>query len=768
MRLVSLLLVFTCLLLAQSPIGMGPGSLSVGLLDLFDWYRGTGVGCTAGARGICSGSSGLPAGDNYHWNAWFADASLLPITTGLPVVGSANDFTSKTCSGNLMLLQLAAFDWSARNAAYIYEVNCMQGYGTSPGATDTPTGWAGHCTSGDDGGLGCSWKSHPAFVRGGLLYLPVKRQIPAGTLAGHDATIIVSADGGQTWRNPYTVAHSGSASATGDAPAYGGATYPGTIMWQALPGTANDWIVIQYGQDGATPPSGITDGCDPATYTCLMMGGLEGTIGRVLNTDLPSLDVTKWQYYTCPAITDTYRCPGSASSSWTSTFADRTQVARFTAPSYGGSFVGMNEVFSIAYIKEFKSYLMSGYVQVGANSAPTFAWAPTIEGPWTLVLSAKPIANNSGSTTNIWPGALAPSLALGYTVISTDPPRVQITTTSDDYTHTGQAGPYFGKWDLVLGRTPMLQAGENPRYSNAVYQHMNSGLVFSDGHMPGSIPRKDLALAYDFYDHAGDTTPLNVSGFHDLAKGGSFLTPCVTGGYCGAFYPGPGTTLGTYGAKLEYGYGANMSTVTHDQPQTIALSVTHSATAGLTPQNAPISMQGNGTFTVVSIFRYDSSSSGNRPIWVTGNTLTSAQSVSLAYSYTDSNLSLNWGGNATTDGWKWFHSSFTPTVGNWIFVASTVTANGSSPLAHMWVGVSGTLVDELAGVTYTTVWGSPVATPAVTAAPLILGTDPNYDATVNASYAGLFVYNRALTYPEVQLVYRSMKVKMAARGVTLQ
>jgi hypothetical protein len=315
----------------------------------------------------------------------------------------------------------------------------------------------------------------------------------------------------------------------------------------------------------------------------------------------------------------------------------------------------------------------------------------------------------------------------------------------------------------------MLQAGENPRYSNAVYQHMNSGLVFSDGHMPGSIPRKDLALAYDFYDHAGDTTPLNVSGFHDLANGSSCLIPCwVDGGQHCSFAPTKGATLTTFGAQLQYGYSPNLTTVTHDQPQTIALSVTHSATAGLTPQNAPASMQGNGTFTVVSVFRYDGSSSGNRPIWVTGNTLTSAQSVSLAYSYTDSNLSLNWGGNATTDGWKWFHSSFTPTVGNWIFVASTVAANGSSPLAHMWVGVSGKLVDELAGVTYTTAWGNPVATPAVTASPLILGTDPNYDATVNASYAGLFVYNRALTYPEVQLVYRSMGIKMAARGVTLQ
>ena len=36
------------------------------------------------------------------------------------------------------------------------------------------------------------------------------------------------------------------------------------------------------------------------------------------------------------------------------------------------------------------------------------------------------------------------------------------------------------------------------------------------------------------------------------------------------------------------------------------------------------------------------------------------------------------------------------------------------------------------------------------------------------THASMMVYNRALTYPEVQLMYRSMKVKMTARGVTLQ
>src|SRR5450759_4430322 len=253
MRLVStvlLALVFACLVLAQAPIGFGPGTLSLGLLDLFDWYGATASGCSTaqgangGPRGMCVGHA--PVGDTLYFTGWFADASKLPVTTGLPVVGTLNDYTSKTCSGNLMVIQLAEFDWTARNSSRIYEVNCMSDYGSATGAINAPSGWFGHCTNNDDGGSGCSWKSRSAFVRGGLLYLPVERQIPAGTASVHDATLIVSADGGKTWKNPYTVAHGGVASATGDAPKCGAAasgacnpctdaSYPGSIMWPAAP-----------------------------------------------------------------------------------------------------------------------------------------------------------------------------------------------------------------------------------------------------------------------------------------------------------------------------------------------------------------------------------------------------------------------------------------------------------------------------------------------------------------------------------------------------
>ena len=46
-------LLVACLLPAQSPIGLGPGTVSVGLLDRFDWYTATASGCSAGVA-VCA------------------------------------------------------------------------------------------------------------------------------------------------------------------------------------------------------------------------------------------------------------------------------------------------------------------------------------------------------------------------------------------------------------------------------------------------------------------------------------------------------------------------------------------------------------------------------------------------------------------------------------------------------------------------------------------------------------------------------------------
>jgi hypothetical protein len=754
------IVIFACLLLAQAPIGFGPGTLSPGLIDVFDWYAATASGCVAGTGGMCVGV--LPRGDTIYFTGWFADAHLLPITTGLPVVGTLNDFTSKTCSGNVMLIQLAEFNWAAMNANRIYEVNCMPSYGTAPAMQDAPSGWNGHCTSNDDGSKGCTWKSRAAFVRGGLLYLPVERQIPVGTASIHDATLIVSADGGKTWKNPYTVAQGGPAQADGDAPKCGAASggagnpctdasYPGSIMWPALPLKLYAWQVVQYGQDGATPPAGIKDGCDPALYTCFMGDPLEGTIARVLNTDLPSLDVTKWQYYTCPAITDTYRCPGSLASSWTSTFADRTPA---------GPPIGTMWSLSVAYIKEFKSYLLSG-----ADGGTVFATAPTIQGPWEVT---------ADNTSVPW-GFSAPMLGAGYTVVSSNPPHINLTVAADTPAHSSQTTPLFSRWDLVLGRTPMMSGGGKPMYNRissnpAAITPLHSGIVISDSHAQGTIPRKDLVWAFDFYDHGGNTylpdaVGLGTYGFHDIASGSAFLSPC-TNSTC-AWNSGQGVALQAYGASIGDGYGGRLTSMAHETSQTIAIGAAATTTAGLTPLSAPAAMQGNGTFTVVAVFRRNATAFDQVPIWLTGNYSGSNTMVSLSYpNFTGGPLELGWG--ASVNRWRYL-SNFTLVQGNWYFIASTVQANGANPAGHMWVGNGGVLVDQIAGVTRTSTGGTPVQTPNVAAAPLTLGFDSaGATHSLYGSYAGLYVYCRALGQAEVGLVYRTLKANLAARGVALQ
>jgi len=740
-------------LLAQSPIGMGPGTLSPGLVQLLDWYIATPSGCTAGAREMCVGATLF--GDTQYYTAWFADATGLPNTSGLPVIGTANDYTSRTCGGNILILQLSVFSWTTPNGSKLTEVNCMSSYGNTPAATNAPAGWHGHCTSGDaftDGD--CSWKNRTPFVRGGVLYLPVERQIAAGTLSIHDGTMIKSTDGGATWRNPYTVATSGAASATGDAPlcnaAAGGAgnncthaSYPGSIMWPSLPLALSNWVVVQYGQDGVTPPAGVLDGCDPALYTCFLGGAQEGTIARVLNTDLPSLDVTKYQYYTCPTLTESYRCPGSASSSWTSTFASRTSTMRFVAPA-AGNFFPWNELFGVAYIKEFKSYLLTGYQnRTGGVTAANFAWAPSIQGPWTTILSS-----NAGSAANtVWPGFMSPSLALGYSVVSTNPPHVKLTMVTDDVPAHGisQGTPFFSQWDLVLGKRPWW-GSEMARYSNTVGIQSHSGYIVSDSHAPRTIPAKDLVWLWDLYDHGGVTTWSGFSGFREIGTGTAFLVPNSQAG--SAFFPSQGTSFETYGAKLDGsgGYSPKLYTVQHE--------------TNYTTVNVPAALRGNGSYTVGVVFRVDAFS-GATPVWVFGDASGSNTMVALS----GNTLELGWG----VSGNRWrFLSSFTPTIGNWYFVACTVQANGATPVAHMWVGVGGQLIDKIAGVTRASTGGAPTQTPNIAAGPLTLGLEPGQTNSINASYGLVSVHSRALSQPEAWVMYQSAQTFMAARGVTVQ
>ena len=766
MRFVSAILVtliFACLLLAQAPMGFITSPL-----HSLDWWSATASGCTPGGTGMCVGAY-RPIGDTIYFTAWLANASQLPVTTGLPIVGTLNDFSTATCGGNVAIVQLSVFDWATPNSSKINQINCM----TSMNGSNSPAGWYGHATSGDDGGAGAVWHSHGIFARGGKLYVVIYRS-PNGSLPPsmlHDITILRSDDGGATWRNPYTVAHSGPSLANGDGPLCGAASgstgaacadasYAGSIMWAGVLGQLGAWNSVEYAQDGATPPGGINDGCDPATYTCFVATPLEGTIARVLNTDLPSLDVTKWQYYTCPSITDTYRCPGSASSSWTSNFADRTR---------SGPPIGVNYWHSVSYVAAFKSYL-----SVGSDGGTGFAWAPAIQGPWTFVYNT----NTDTSIAQEFP-ATPPSL---QTAISSNPPHVQVTVVGDSKDCgvgcNGSGAPTFIQWDMVLGRTPVLNGGDAPIFGRIsrnpnVINPVHSGIVISDSHAPGTIPRKDLAWAFDFYDHGGhaykpDGNGYGTYGFRDIASGSAFMVPCHGPGLCD-WNPGQGVDLGSYGGiVVDLGYASKFMSVMHETPQTAAIGSARTGgsggTGGYTPLNAT-ALQGNASYTVVALVNRHATG-GAGAVWSTGDNSSTNTALSLSYdSGTGANLELGWGYHGSPNRWR-INSGFTLAASTWYFLAVGVQASGTTPVAHLWAGDSGLLVDKFAGVSRTQV-GTANPLPNVTAAPLNLGNDGSSNSA-NLFFSGLYVYGRALSQAEVGLMYTTMRAKMAARGVTLQ
>jgi hypothetical protein len=737
-----LALVAACLLTAQAPMGLGPGASGTGLIDIFDWYAGTPSGCTAGPRGMCvgGGTGGvLPQGDTYYFTGWLANANQLPITTGLPIVGTFNDGSSKTCSNNMALLQLAEFSWSNRNASRIYEINCMSSY--SPGS-NAPAGWFGHCSNGDEATTGniCGWKSRTPFALDGLLYLPVARQIGSGSGSTHDGTMIVSADSGQTWKNPYTVAHAGAAQADGDAPKCGAvdghagstcldASYPGSIMWPAMTSTSangmgtDQWYFYQYGQDGNLPAD-VADDCNPATYVCLILG--DGSYARVLRTDMPSLDATKWQYV---ASLDSRYKP-----TWTSTFADR-KLGNII--SGNDSEIGRPRSFlsGPVYLKEFHSYLL-----LGGTWVPHVIYFMTSQGPfgpW-KVAGSVPISNAGFATV---------ALGIEYTVISTNPPRVQVTVPTDNIQYSLQ----FSKWDITLGMQPYGN-GDVPTYTDTGRGRLNSGWIFGAGDLPGTFPRNGLAWAFDFKDGGGGN---GYPYFHDLATNSAVLYPCWQDGpvSCGRLSKGASAT--STGIAVSDGYLARFES---------NISDLNAGTTGGN-RNAPAAMQGNGTFSVAGVFRMDGTSGGS-VFWQTGDTSPGNAAVILDASLnvvSNNYLTVDWGfGNRYQS-----KSAFIPTIGNWYYMNLVITAGTPDPTVKLWVGINGTLTDVLSGIPRTVVGGSPPQTPNVTAAPIKLG-GPFYGHVANASYAGLLVYSRALSDAESAGLYQSFKIKMPERGITLQ
>ena len=209
-------------------------------------------------------------------------------------------------------------------------------------------------------------------------------------------------------------------------------------------------------------------------------------------------------------------------------------------------------------------------------------------------------------------------------------------------------------------------------------------------------------------------------------------------------------------------YRPLLASFMHGTPQTAGIGATKLPVGGMTLLNAPAAMQGNGTYTVAVVVRPDATvTGGGLPIWATGDYTSTNTQVGLFS--TTGGLAAFW--SNYNNGWS-FSSGFVPTAGSWYFVVATIQANGDTPIGHLWVGVGGKLLDKFSGAVRGT-FGTATKTPAVAATPMWLGSD-GQNHQFAASYAGLFVYSRALGQAEVGLMYTTLKAKMAARGVTLQ
>jgi hypothetical protein len=792
---------------AQIPIGLGPDATAghgPGYVKYFNWFTATPTGgCTNGSNGFCVGAN--PNGDTYYFSAHLINASQLPVTSGLPIVGTINDYNfGSLWAGNIGVLQLDTWSWAAPTAAHMTMINAMQDYGTAGASHNEPVGWFGALTSGDGQTTG-TWKNRIPFASGGNLFLPVERQISPGDPSVHDATFLISPDSGNHWCNPYTYwHHSGSPGCDssnwdstgnhGDAPrcdastdsthlctntAYLDSTHS-SILFKALPYGTDNWNYINYQfQDCADPttgcsgnvPTGVSDGCDPTAYVCFFT-----QLGWVARVPLPATNLmnrSQWQFYTCPAITPSYRCPGSSSSSWTSTLANATST--FYPNWYLGPFQTQKTIIlDIGYFKEFHAYLGMGDSLTSPNTLD-FYWAPTAQGPLTLIARTSPDPSFPNAT-----GFIVPSPALGKNVISTSPPHIQFTTSTNSY-EGGSGSPHFYMIDLVQGRNlqgEAFQADYARTYvSGSGYSfgnnQMGAGYQFSSGNITGSFPRSGLVWSFDLLDMGINQSWTNWPYFMDRANYSAVLTACdvsyASPSYCGSMTPGHGTGMNVYGIVTNQNasqYGGHFRTAQWE------------GNLGA-PVNAPAAMQGNGSYTVIGVYRQEAATEFGRPggIWSTG-VRSSSDNTMIEFNQVNGTLELDWG--ATDKPHYRYITNFTfPNFTNWYFAEVTVQAatGGNCATASVWVGgatTPGILKDVNAGATCNAVNSPGSKTPNVSAAPFVLGFNVwgNSFSSQGEPFIGTtattMVYSRALSYMEIQQAYHSMVSAMARRGITLQ
>ncbi len=389
--------------------------------------------------------------------------------------------------------------------------------------------------------------------------------------------------------------------------------------------------------------------------------------------------------------------------------------------------------------------------------------ATSLAGPWSIPQDVFV----SGYAAGIDMTFMNPVPGLGYSVISSNPPHVKITMLSARRDHSAEQSPVVSEWDLTAGGTvqgsrSVYHTGYN-QYGG--YWNIHSGLQISPSNNNRSIPKNGLVTAWDMYDSGGATATSGPSVFGDIANGAAVLAP-FAGGIFG-WNSGQGLQLTAPGPQFTgaLGYAVLMKTLTYSSPPTI--------NASLAERNMA-EMSGNATWSVATVFRRDTPSDAAFdyvPIWQVGDSGDAAgnKAIALGYQKNTGTIQLGWGTANFVNHYR-YATSFTPTSGNWYFMCATNTANGSTPVSHLWTGIGGVLVDELAGVSRAASGGSPSATPNTSSTPMYLGQDIYQSvSSINGAYAGLYVYSRDIGQAGCGQIYSTLKPNLLAqRAVTLQ
>jgi hypothetical protein len=232
---------------------------------------------------------------------------------------------------------------------------------------------------------GTSMKSGGLFCQGGAMYWAIYQQNISTSSHGSMVNLLKSLDNGATWCNPQdTDTATGTCRVTpganGDLPSISSAMFDATtdikLMW-----------FVQYSQDGVTPPLAENN---PVYAYGLAASSLAQHLYayRVRLTDLPKLNGSLYQWYkggTC------------------STDANWDVVGNKVGVEPSDQVGIVSGISAPLYVPNMHAYVIYAGAASGSNG---FYQAPSICGPWTLLLSLP--ANDES-----WEGAILSSMTTG-------------------------------------------------------------------------------------------------------------------------------------------------------------------------------------------------------------------------------------------------------------------------------------------------------------------------------------------------------------------